>query len=175
MRPSFFIFALPRSGSSWLSVFLTGPHSYCYHEPTADRVPLEWARHARSRPESIIGGIDTGAYRYARTIRQSLPHAKFFALLRDPLEVSRSTRWLGIDGFDAYNARAELISLGYEPIEYTRLGNLEYLKELWEHIVGISFDEERAQQLIEMRIERDIGKFIAARPNSLEHYQRLLA
>lgn len=174
MRPQYFIFSLPRSGSAWLSVLLTGPQSYCYHEPTADRSPAEWAAHARGRPESVVGAIDTAAYRYVGQVRAALREGPCYALLRDPLEIARSARRVGFDEFDAEAARAELDALDLEPIEYGRLQSLDYLAELWDRLIGTRFDEERARQLLEMRIERDVARFIANRPGLQAHAAQLL-
>ena len=159
MRPSFFIFSLPRSGSSWLSVFLTGPGSYCYHEPTADYSPEEWKAVVKHRPEKIIGGVDTGAYCFALDTWTAFPKTKFFTLCRDPHDINKSTRWLKIEGYDAFYERERLDALNHEHILYSKLHDLGYLEEVWARVIGTEFDSERAEQLIEMRIERDITNF----------------
>jgi hypothetical protein len=162
MRPSFFIFSLPRSGSSWLSVFLTGPDSFCYHEPTADHSPIEWKSLATKR-KGITGAVDTGAYCFANEIWDALPNTNFYSLCRDPHEINRSSRWNHID-YDAYKEREKLDSLKHERIIYSKLSDISYLEEIWARIIGTEFDEERTKLLIDMRIERDISKFFSDRP-----------
>lgn len=164
MRPSFFIFSLPRSGSSWLSVFLTGPDSFCYHEPTADYDIPTWEGMAKARPERIVGAVDTGAYIQAPEIWNSFPKAKFFSLVRDPHEINKSSRWIGIENYDAYKEREVLDSLKHEKILYSKIWDLGYLEEIWDRVIGTRFDSERARLLKEMRIERDVFSFFNIRP-----------
>lgn len=164
MRPSFFIFSLPRSGSSWLSVFLTGHDSYCYHEPTADHSPYEWKELCSKRPEKHIGAVDTGAYTFADMMWDALPNTKFFSLCRNPHDIDKSSRWHGIQ-YDAYHEREKLDALKHEKIIYSKLNDIGYLEEVWARVIGTKFDSERAKQLIDMRIERDIRKFFNERPD----------
>lgn len=173
MRPSFFIFSLPRSGSSWLSVFLSGSDSFCYHEPTADLSPIEWREAAIQRPEAIVGAIDTGAMYYADKIWDSIPKAKFFSLCRDTFEIDKSCRWHGLE-FDAFKEREKLDVLKHERILYSKFGDIGYMEEVWDRVIGTKFDSERAKIIMEMRIERDITKFFTARPNAIEHATELL-
>ena len=155
MKPAFFIFSQVRSGSSWLSIFLTGPDSYCYHEPTADYSVSEWKSVACKRPEKVIGAVDTGAYYFAHSIHAAFPKSRFFTLCRGELP-------------------EHLVCLNHEQILYSMLNDLEYLDELWDNIIGTPFDSERAKTLIEMRIQRDTKKFYAARPNAIEHFRSLM-
>lgn len=164
MRPSFFIFSLPRSGSSWLSVFLTGPDSFCYHIPTADRTPLEWRGIASQRPEKVVGAVDTMAYIAPQEIIEVIPKANFFTLVRDPRDIDRSSRWHHVP-YDAFKEREVLDSFKFEKIIYSHLGKLSYLEEIWGKVIGTPFDAERAKHLIEMRIERDVYFFYESRPS----------
>ena len=156
----FFIFSLPRSGSAWLSVFLSGPDSYCYHEPTADMPYPHWAGHIAHRRETVVGGVDTRAYQYAAGLMLSLPEARFLSLVRDPAEINASVHKLGYS-FDAPTEREKLDALQLDPIHYENLRDIEYLCALWAHLIGTPFDEERAQHLIEMNIQRDVKRFMA--------------
>lgn len=176
MQPSFFIFSLPRSGSSWLSVFLTGRDSFCYHEPTADYTPQEWMERASERPESTIGAVDTGAYIHASLITQALPEwTRYFVLERDPAEIERSTLTFNVRGYDAALQYEKLMDLPFPRISYENLGDLTYLRSVWEMAIGPGFDEARTAKLQEMNIQRDIGKFFALRPNLGEHMQKMFA
>jgi hypothetical protein len=153
--PTFFIFSQVNSGSSWLSVFLTGKDSYCYHEPTADYSISEWKNAASRRSETIVGGVDTGAYYFAAAIYFALPQTRFFSLCRGEIPNT-------------------LANLKHDRISYARINDLGYLEELWGELIGTPFDSERAATLIEMRIKRDVDKFYAARPNAIEHFRSLL-
>src|SRR5580765_5943910 len=141
MRSSFFIFSLPRSGSSWLSVFLSGPDAFCYHEPTADLSPQQWADQASLRPESAVGAIDTGAYRIAETVRLALPpRCECYVLVRQPFEVDRSTKKLGITSYDAHGEHEKLMRLPYPKIFYEDLRDVDYLRMLYTQIIGAHCD-----------------------------------
>lgn len=173
MSPSFFIFALPRSGTAWLATFLSGPKSYCFHEPTADRTPAEWAVHATAR-SGIVGAIDTAAYLNPDAILEAIPRARICVLLRDPLEITRSCKKLGYF-FNGYVERFRLEAISGERIEYAQLRDIAYLRDLWARLIGTTFDEERAQQLLEMNVERDVGRFLACRPRAEQQAVRMLS
>ena len=42
-----------------------------------------------------------------------------------------------------------------------RLGEVEYLRELWRELNGDGFDAVRAEQLIEMNVQRNLGRLAA--------------
>lgn len=175
MRPSFFIFSLPRSGSSWLSVFLSGADSFCYHEPTADATPEQWVSEATARPERQVGAVDTGAYLFAPKIQQALPKARFFVLERDPGEIGESLRRADMLGINVLSEYSRLSKLPYERIEYARLGDIGYLSDVQSRVLGTSLDPVRTRQLLEMRVQRDTALFMRNRPHIDEHARRLLA
>lgn len=174
MKPAFFIFSQMRSGSSWLSVFLTSPKSYCYHEPTADYSVSKWKEVSNNRPEPIVGAVDTGAHYFSESIYKLLPNTKFYTLHRDPYEVSRSVRNIPIEGYDAFAECTKLKALEHESIFYSKLHDIEYLEDTWDVIIGTPFDAERAKVLIEMQIERNIKEFYMERPNAIEHFRSLM-
>jgi len=95
----------------------------------------------------VSGAIDTGAafvgYRPPEGVR-------VFHLYRDPLEVRRSLRRAGLPVYDLSDYRG-----GFE---YGRLWDIGYLENLWGEITGLPFDRERAEMLINLNVQRDIGK-----------------
>lgn len=174
MLPSYFIFSLPRSGTSWLSLFLTDRSSYCYHEPTADFTPHEWVRRAANRPETV-GAIDTGAARYDALIRAAAPHARLFVLLRDPEEIKQSLNYAGMLGFDVDEAYEQLHALKLDPIYYRNFGSEGYLAALWRHLNGTECEPAHVDRYLELRVERDARLFMAHRPNLNAHLRRMLS
>lgn len=136
----YFIFALPRSRSAWLSVFLG-----CYHELTAEP---DW------RNRQVNGAVDTGAFRNPAEVYRAFPSARYFSLYRDPLEINASAQKLG-SSFDATTKTLP----EHQRIEAARLSDLDYLEQLWARIHGTPFDRDRAALLTEMNIQRDIVKF----------------
>ena len=157
----FFIFSLPRSGSAWLANFLSGSQVFCFHEPLAES-PIEGLPALLERPYPVVGAIDTLAYTRAREIKRTLKDTQFYVLYRDLEEIAASSAACGLTydplpQFQAFTAAAR----GCRAIHYCRLWDVRYLCELWSTIVGGGFDETRARQLIEMNVQRDIGKFTA--------------
>jgi hypothetical protein len=153
VKRSFFIFSLPRSGSSWLSVFLGGGGSFCYHEPFADGDMDFLAERISQRPELCVGAIDTSAHqREALSVPSKWDR---YVLLRDQSQVERSLRLRGWV-MDLDNERNRLLSAaaGATAIYYARLNQIAYLYEIWNMIVGTEFDQERAEYLVEMNIQR---------------------
>jgi hypothetical protein len=161
MKRKFFIFSLPRSGSSWLSVFLSGPGSYCYHEPFADggtpRLYSLWDK----RPEECVGAIDTSGHQ-----RTTIPACdSYFVLHRHKHDIESSLRRKGwvlnidteIQKLDAAERTFECLS-----IRYNRLTEISYLESIWYSITaGLPFDKERAEYLIEMNIQRKFANVVA--------------
>lgn len=154
-----FIYSLPRSGSAWLSVFLTGQDSFCFHEPTAEKIPTGTL--FDSRPERVVCGVDTGAYLIAPTIGRALG-ARCFVLHRDTAQIQKSLRSLKFGRLDASEERRKLdqVTEGMGIIEYARLFDVGYQREIWQEITGLPFDALRAEAISGMNIKRDTQKFL---------------
>ena len=119
---NFFIYSLPRSGSAWLSQFLTGPDSYCYHEPFSDDLGVR-----QKCTESIIGAVDTSAFQFHKGAHIEMG-AKPYVLVRDPSEVAFSLAKLGVVA-DTHAMRQELDALGIpDVIEHQHFGSMDYLE-----------------------------------------------
>jgi hypothetical protein len=159
MKRRFFIFSLPRSGSSWLSVFLSGPGSYCYHEPFADgdNVEAKWA----GRPEECVGAIDTSAHK-----RGMYPVCSaYFVLRRHKHEISSSLKLKGwVLNLDTELDALDSIATTFQclPIYYRWLIEVSYLETIWNSVTGgLPFDRERAEYLSEMNIQRKFANVVA--------------
>jgi hypothetical protein len=166
MRRSFFVFSLPRSGSAWLSLFLTGKDSFCYHEITAD-VPIPKIRQLwLDRPETAIGAVDTGAWLWPDEVCEAVKGSTLCVLKRDLDEIELSCRNLVAAGhnvadFDVVKSaeRLNAVTKDFLVIEHARFHDIEYLRELWRRLLGTPFEEERARLMIEMNVTRDLGRF----------------
>jgi hypothetical protein len=156
MRSQFVIFSLPRSGSSWLSLFLSAIPGFCFHEPLADGGVDSLRPKLASRPEPSVGFIDTSAYQNRNEVLRALPLARTFVLLRDPAEVEASIlRNLGPFDMGQEYERFVDATGDFSHIYYENLHDLDYLKEIWTQIIGPGFDKQRAEYLIEMKVQRD--------------------
>jgi hypothetical protein len=149
----FFIYSLPRSGSSWLSVFLSGPGSFCYHEPFADGDVAALEARWNKRPEQVVGAIDTSAHQRPLVLPSDCVK---YVLHRHKHQIESSLRLKGW----VLNVGEELTKLDMRTVDciaihHNWLCELRYLENIWGSITGgLPFDSERAEFLIEMNIQR---------------------
>jgi hypothetical protein len=155
---NFFIFSLPRSGSAWLSIFLTYGGSFCYHEPSAEREPLD---KLFERPGS--GAIDTLAYTHPERYKKY----RLFVLARAADQIEESSRRCGVN-YRAPIVEFNRVTYGLPQIEHCRLSDIDYLQQVWSMIVGTPFDRDRTEQLAGMNITRDLSK-ISSKVPALAH------
>lgn len=156
-------------------MFLCGPAAYCYHEPTADFTPSEWVSDARSRPEEVVGAIDTAAHRYSYLVDRACPDARCFVLLRDPAEISQSLDYAGMHGMDIADAYAKLAALPHERIFHRNFSSPQYLHDLWGMLNESECDSAHVARFMELRIQRDPKLFMAQRPNLHTHVRGMLS
>lgn len=151
MRPDFLILALPRSGSAWLSNFLTHGDCFCYHELAAERPDLELERQA-----PVTGVVDTGIWMLPKRLPAGV---RLYGLRREPRHVARSLRRAELDADPDYQLFRE-ITRDLITFEYERLFDIAYLRGVWRTIAGPQsmFHEERARRLISMNVQRDLDE-----------------
>jgi hypothetical protein len=148
----FLIYALPRSGTAWLATFLDVPH-----EPLADMSAETLVE--RLHDGHYAGAVDTSAYRL-------LPPPKgvrCFRLERDPAEIMVSSARFGLI-IDAV-AEQDLLRKSTPDatvLKHENFGDTQYLTLLWSLTRGGQMPE-RVAQFSEMRIERDVHKFLRKR------------
>ena len=165
MNNAFFVYSLPRSGSAWLANFLTSRDSFCYHEPTAD-IPLESLRERLQwRQEGVVGAVDTSSFISPERFTEAVRPDRTAMLLRDPAAIRISSARLGFE-FPAYAHQIRMVAAlpGVFQIQYEHLHDMGCLRELWAHLIGTPFDDERAAQLVEMNVQRDLQRFLISRP-----------
>lgn len=135
----FFIYSTPRSGSAWLSNFLTYAGSFCQHEPLAYG-GLYFADYP------VTGAIDTGA---AFVGYKPPEDVEIFHLSRDKYEVKKSLEKIGLKSYD--------LTLYRGGFRYSDLFNVDYLEILWGLVTKLPFDRLRTEALLEMNVQRNIG------------------
>jgi hypothetical protein len=141
----YLVLARPRSGSAWLSNFLTSGDCICVHEPLAYSPTLDGYR--------VVGGVDTGGALFLDEIKERLPGVRLYSLVRDPKEVRKSLKALDLPDI-------EFPILDLPTFEYARLFDVGYLAGVWEELCGPGFDPVRAEMLIEMNIQRDLKRLV---------------
>lgn len=153
----FFIYSLPRSGTSWLANWFTWRNSFCYHEPFADGNVLHLRERATSRPEAIIGAIDTTSYLRSDIQELFEPHDSF-VLIRSYRDIQRSVNEMGIKvDCAAEFDKLMLATKRMRPVFYEQLASAEYRKLLWMTVIGEDYDEERTNLLWEMNVQRSLS------------------
>lgn len=152
----FFVYSLPRSGSAWLSVFLTGRNSYCFHDPLVEcGNPGDLRSLLKSRNELFVGCVDTAGTMFRQYVESELGVYRILSLIRDPEDCIKSLRNIGFAG-----CLPEFKPFG-RFIEYRYLSNVDYLEDLWGWLFCTDFDKDRAERLIEMRIQRDANSVLS--------------
>lgn len=142
----FLILSLPRSGSAWLSNFLTYEDVFCFHE-----IALE-SNLVRTAP--ICGAVDTMLY------LSNLTAPKMFVLRRNYVDIRHSLRKLTPHVFDDDIGRFEARTKNLTAIHYELLFNIDYLATVWSYFSLMPFNSARAKQLIEMNVQRDFEALV---------------
>lgn len=83
-------------------------------------------------------------------------------MVRSGPEVLKSLGELGLpNGEDMWKPQLDLPT-----IEYDKLFDVDYLEGIWGIIIGDGFDRQRAEMLIDLRVEHDLAKLGAQMENS---------
>jgi hypothetical protein len=136
----FLIYSTPRSGSAWLSNFLTYNGSFCAHEPLAHGNGIYWAEYP------VSGAIDTGA---AYVGYKPPEGVDIFHLSRDRLEIEESLKRIGLPSYNLAAYKSQF--------RYRDLFDVDYLEVLWGVVTKLPFDRNRTEALIEMNVQRSIS------------------
>ncbi len=134
------MYSTPRSGSAWLSNFLTYGGSFCQHEP------LAYGKGVYFPEYPVSGAIDTGA----AFIKYVPPEGvEVFHLTRPYWEVTESLKKIGLPSYD--------LSAYKSGFQFRDLFDIDYLEILWGLVTKLPFDRLRTEALLEMNVQRNIG------------------
>lgn len=136
----FFIYSTPRSGSAWLSNYLTYAGSFCQHEPLVHGNGVYFPSYP------VSGAIDTGAAFIGYVPPEGV---EIFHLARDKQEVADSLKRIGLKSYD--------LSAYRSGFRYRDLFDINYLEVLWGLVTKLPFDRNRTEALIEMNVQRSIS------------------
>lgn len=112
------------------------------------------------RSEEVVGAIDTSAYVEPLKLPSEV---QTLILWRDWQDVEQSSLRMGFEVDVRTQQRILTMNVpmtAANTIRYKDLGNLNYLETLWKEIVGTEFDRERAEYLVEMRVERSVESIV---------------
>lgn len=161
----FIVLGLPRSGTTWLSVWLTTDRSLCLHDPFALGVPETWPRDARR-----FGISCTGAYLFPKWLaRQECPVA---IIERDSESCELSLARAGLPADSVPALRTRLDATDGRRFAFDALWNEDTARELWAFLLPqIPFDALRYAQLRQTQIQPHLGKW-RFDPNTAQEMQR---
>jgi hypothetical protein len=164
--------APPRSGTAWLSNFLTWGSSFFLHEAmfgVSDLTELEEKLNSLNKP--IVGSVDTAAAFVAPALYKRFPDAKYILVVRQKNQVIQSQKTLGLnpDVTSIYRG----LSWVYGNISPHQLHVLDYrtmfsqieMQKLWEFIEHPDeFPFQRMEMLrglyVEDGFKTGFGRFI---------------
>lgn len=150
---AFRIFALPRSGSTWVANWLTDGRSLCWHDPCEWAYPEDIERWAAgfSMPAGICC---TGSWVHD----WPLPAVPTFALERPVGEVQDSLQRLGLPRLPERLLEA-FAALPYPRVTLERLLDPEGASELYRTILpGLQFDKLRHGWLAKMNVQPSVAE-----------------
>lgn len=151
----FMIIALPRSGTTWAANWLTGERTFCVHDPlwTAHYADLDGGVPLRAG-DRLSGISCTALWRWPNWLRRH--PARKLVLHRDIAEIDASLAAAGLPPITA--GAADLASIEGEHAPWTDLFKRKRAEELWRWLtVGLPFDAERHAELVQTRIEPQLG------------------
>lgn len=157
-----FIYSLPRSGSAWLSVFLTGRNSFCFHDASIECGSFEEL--FSSRPEPSVCAVDTAAYLIGPDLPSRL-NARQYVLVRPKAEIAASLLKAQMINphydLDQEYAQFQRVTHGMAPIFHAQLSDQDYREWIFTEVTDQPYDARRAKAISDMNIQRDLKKFLA--------------
>ncbi len=181
-----FVVALPRSRTAWLANFLSSD-AHAMHEPLSEHGSVEvLARRVDALPPGAAVIADTGAAMFIDEILRTFPNARFCVVTREPRDVKRSIRGMGLslEGFDKVLAafeRAKTAILKSDRSGFwcdsEKLDHDGTVMALWDWMFegAANFDHERYSMLRDFRVEAIPERMIAKiRPGALDQLAKAM-
>lgn len=147
----FAVLGLPRSATTWLSVWLTTDRSLCLHDPFAQALPEHWPRDGRR-----FGISCTGAYLFPHWLAQyECPVA---IIERAPEACDRSLHDIGLG--NTSGLQSPLRKTEGRRWRFDDLWSEEEARALWAYLLpGIPFDALRYRLMKDIQIQPHMGKW----------------
>jgi hypothetical protein len=176
-RRVFFVTGLPRSRTAWLANFLSlPPRVACRHDLLGRHGAVEGAVETwlGEAPAKVVGISDSAAGLWAAELAARWPAARVLVVHRSGRAVVQSlVVRLGLDldtagaivrqaGEAARAMVAAFPAAQVRGLDFGRLSDVAKLRGIWRFLVGDAapFDEERARELVDMRIEKTKGALL---------------
>ena len=151
----FMVLAAPRSGTAWVSNWLTTDRSLCLHDPLFKWHYKDWDRLPFQREK--LGVACTGIAVLNPNWARSYPCRKL--VIHRPIgEINASLGKLGLpalgiewdlalDAIDGYHVQWDLLT---SPSKQAEL--------VWDWLLGLPYDADRHLALAELNIQRDLNR-----------------
>lgn len=143
---TFFIAGAPRSGTAWLSNFLTTDNSVCFHEGLKF-VPVSYTHTFRETGRPICG--DSGAHIpfIYKKLTEEFQNSAFVIVEREPADAKAASSRQGFDPAHTdlvFSAMAVMArDVPHLSIPYETLFTEDSARRIWEHCLGTPFDKVR--------------------------------
>lgn len=172
----FFVLALPRSRTAWLSTFLTYGGAQCGHDLVVRCANIAEFESAMAH---YAGTCETGAATGWKYIRTRWPKARILVVQRDVVEVVESLERNGLRGLvdveallhreqmlEALSASRRVKTIGFED-----LNDVDCCKYVFEWLLRRDFDAGHWASLRDKNIQIDFAK----RVEFLQEHRQVLA
>ena len=146
MTLDFMVLGLPRSGTTWLSNWLTTDRTLCLHDPFSRALPERWPKDHRRRGISC-----TGAYMLPKWLAKQ--HCPTVVITRDRAACDASLAKMGLPAITD-DMVAALDAVQAPRVAFADLWNEAAAMRLWKRLVpGVAFDAPRYRQLRELNVQ----------------------
>ncbi|MHC4648675.1 MAG: hypothetical protein ACYTBJ_24730 [Planctomycetota bacterium] len=144
---SYFILGLPRSRTAWLANFLTYDGHYCHHEA------INGCASIQEYKDKIEGCGDSTTNLLMIDFERHFPESKIVVIHRDikaSIDFARTVFKADMTEM-LERASDKLNSIKGLHIAFDEIN--DRLRDIWEYLIGDSFDEKRAQMLIGLNVQ----------------------
>ena len=155
---TFFIAGLPRSGTAWVSNFLTTGDSICLHDGIK-YISDGYAAAQIASGKRFFGDSGSHIQMIYKTLLEAFPDAKFAMIVRSPSDVIESLNIMGLPT-DGLNESRKMLMQMFRDIDDILVINFKDLftneskaKALWEHCIGEGFDPIRWRLLAKLNVQ----------------------
>lgn len=164
MNP-FFIIALPRSRTAWLSYFLTSPDCDCLHDPLGQCESLDDLQAMFDNSQApLVGCVDTSSPLFFDAIHARWPDSRYLFVFREPAEIVASLNALGLPSTEVAMMQVRMnsayLAVRSQPnvraLPAGHLSELPALEAIHDFLVGTPFDAGRATYLVGKNIQVDL-------------------
>ena len=149
----FMVIGLPRSGTTWVTNWLTTDRSHCVHDPLYLTHYADWDTDPRFyHGEGVLTGVAcTGIWRWVDWVN-SHP-ARKLVIHRNEVDVNNSLIALGLPPVER-NAARSLAKLTGLHVPHADIFDQGKAAGIWEYLLpGVPFNPARHRELVNMRVQ----------------------